>query len=98
MPTAPLVASAPWGGARRCQGRLLGEVGVRACVEAKVVGWRDPALRARWRLPYHESLEAAARALVQLRSARDADREAALKRGLLSLARVAMGRQRRRRG
>jgi acyl-CoA reductase-like NAD-dependent aldehyde dehydrogenase len=92
----PLVASAPWGGARGGQGRLLGESGLRSCVEEKVVGWRDPALRARWRLPYHESLEGAARALVQFRSVRDADRERALKRGLLPLARVALGRGRHR--
>ena len=93
---APLVASAPWGGARRGRGRVLGEAGLLECVDEKVIGWRDPSLRARWRLPYHPSLQAAARALVQFRSVRDADRERALKHGLLSLARVAMGRRRRR--
>jgi acyl-CoA reductase-like NAD-dependent aldehyde dehydrogenase len=93
---APLVSSAPWGSPRRTHGRVLGEAGLRECAAEKVIGWRDPSLRARWRLPYHESLEAAARALVQLRSVRDADRERALKRGLLPLARVALGRGRRR--
>jgi acyl-CoA reductase-like NAD-dependent aldehyde dehydrogenase len=93
---APLVASAPWGGARPGHGRLLGEAGLLECVDEKVIGWRDPSLRARWRLPYHESLEAASRALVQFRSVRDADRERALKRGLLPLGRVALGRHRRR--
>jgi succinate-semialdehyde dehydrogenase / glutarate-semialdehyde dehydrogenase len=95
---APLVASSPWGSPHRSAGRLLGEAGLRECAAEKVIGWRDPAIRARWRLPYHESLEGAARALVHLRSVRDADRERALKRGLLPLARVALGRGRRRRG
>jgi succinate-semialdehyde dehydrogenase/glutarate-semialdehyde dehydrogenase len=94
---APLVASAPWGGPRRGAGRPFGESGIRECVEEKVIGWRDPSLQARWRLPYHDSLEAAACALARFRSARDADRERALRTGLLPLARVALGRRRRRR-
>jgi acyl-CoA reductase-like NAD-dependent aldehyde dehydrogenase len=94
---APLAASAPWGDARRGgHGRAHGEAALRACTEEKVIGWREPTLRARWRMPYHPSLEAAARALARLRSVRDADRERGLREGALPLARVALGRRRRR--
>jgi acyl-CoA reductase-like NAD-dependent aldehyde dehydrogenase len=95
-PVVPLAAAAPWGNAgRRGHGRLHAEAGLRECVDEKVIGWREPALRARWRMPYHPSLEAAARALARLRSGRDSDRRRALREGLMPLARVALGRRRR---
>jgi succinate-semialdehyde dehydrogenase/glutarate-semialdehyde dehydrogenase len=85
--TAPQI---PWGGTRGSGvGRARGAIALRTCAEPKAVTWDPPAGRAFWWFPYDATLRAAVRALGLLRSARDPDREKALKEGGLPLARLA---------
>ncbi|MDX6641646.1 MAG: hypothetical protein QOF12_2657 [Solirubrobacteraceae bacterium] len=80
----------PWGGAGGSGiGRARGAIALRTCAEPKAVTWDPPAGRAFWWPPYDSTLSQAARALALLRSARDPDRERALREGGLPLARVA---------
>jgi acyl-CoA reductase-like NAD-dependent aldehyde dehydrogenase len=80
----------PWGGAGGSGiGRARGAIALRTCAEPKAVTWDPPAGRAFWWPPYDATLSQAARALALLRSARDPDRERALREGGLPLARVA---------
>jgi succinate-semialdehyde dehydrogenase/glutarate-semialdehyde dehydrogenase len=80
----------PWGAVGGTGiGRARGAVALRTCAEPKVVTWDPPAGRAFWWHPYDETLARAGRALALLRSARDADRERALKEGGAPLVRVA---------
>jgi hypothetical protein len=53
------------------------------------VTWDPPVGRTAWWFPYDAALVKAARAVAGLRSARDADRERALRQGTLPIARVA---------
>jgi succinate-semialdehyde dehydrogenase/glutarate-semialdehyde dehydrogenase len=82
---APGLGNAPWGTIWRHQGRD----GLRATVEAKVVTWDPPTGRSPWWYPYDRASVRAARAIAELRSVRDADRERALRGGTLALLRVA---------
>ena len=50
--------------------------------------WSQPGMRGLWWGPYDQVLEGGARAVAQLRSARDSDRERAWRHGALALARV----------
>lgn len=80
----------PWGGTRGSgMGRARGAIALRTCAEPKAITWDPPAGRAFWWPPYDATLDSAARALALLRSARDSDRERALKEGAPSLLRVA---------
>ncbi len=81
----------PWGGVGGSGiGRARGAIALRTCAEPKVVTW-DPARgRPYWWHPYDGVLSRAARSLVLLRSARDEDRERALRGGGVALARVAV--------
>ncbi|HVF78131.1 MAG TPA: aldehyde dehydrogenase family protein [Solirubrobacteraceae bacterium] len=80
----------PWGAVHGSGiGRARGVVALRAMVEPKLVTWDPPAGRMPWWQPYDASLVGAWRALAQLRSARDADRERGWRNGALPLARVA---------
>jgi succinate-semialdehyde dehydrogenase/glutarate-semialdehyde dehydrogenase len=80
----------PWGGVKGSGiGRARGAVALRTCAEPKVVTWDPPIGRPAWWFPYDETLERAARAVLGLRSARDSDRERAVKDGGAALARQA---------
>lgn len=98
---APAISRGPWGAsAGRGLGRTLGETGLRGCAQEKLIAWDPPSTRGLWSSPGEETLRAA-RAVAQLRSARDSDRERAWRHGALALARVgvrALGLRPRRRG
>jgi hypothetical protein len=67
---------------------MLGEAGLRACAQEKLIVWSQPGMRGLWWGPYDQVLEGGARAVAQLRSARDSDRERAWRHGALGLLRV----------
>jgi succinate-semialdehyde dehydrogenase/glutarate-semialdehyde dehydrogenase len=78
----------PWGGVKGSGiGRARGAIALRTCAEPKVVTWDPPVGRPAWWFPYDETLERAARAVLGLRSARDSDRERALREGGAALFR-----------
>ncbi len=80
----------PWGGVRGSGlGRARGAIALRTCAEPKVVTWDPPLGRPFWWFPYDAPLAAGGRALARLRTARDADRERALRQGAVPLARIA---------
>ncbi|HSD79455.1 MAG TPA: aldehyde dehydrogenase family protein [Solirubrobacteraceae bacterium] len=84
--TAPQV---PWGGVGGSGvGRARGAIALRTCAEPKVVTWDPPIGRPAWWFPYDRALARAARGVAGLRSARDADRDRALREDALPLARV----------
>jgi acyl-CoA reductase-like NAD-dependent aldehyde dehydrogenase len=92
--TAPQL---PWGGVRGSGiGRARGAIALRTCAEPKVVTWEPPHGRALWWFPYDRTLARTGRAIAQLRSARDADRERALRDGTLPALRIARRMLRRR--
>ena len=77
----------PWGGVRGSGiGRARGAVALRECAEPKVVTWDPPVGTNAWWFPYDAALARAAHAVAGLRSARDADRERALREGTIPLA------------
>lgn len=81
----------PWGAIGGAGlGRARGEDALRASAEPKLVTWDPPGGRAAWWAPYDETAVAAWHALARLRSARDPDREAALRTGIIPLARTAL--------
>jgi acyl-CoA reductase-like NAD-dependent aldehyde dehydrogenase len=92
----------PWGGVGGSGiGRARGAVALRTCAEAKVMTWTPPGpgiARPFWWFPYDATLVRAARAMAELRSARDADRERAFRHGAIPalrvLVRVLRGRRR----
>jgi len=69
--------------------RSQGAEGLRACVEPKLITWDPPRGRALWWYPYDRDSGRAARALAELRSVRDVDRERALREGSMALIRLA---------
>ncbi len=86
---APAIARGPWGAAAGGGlGRTLGETGLRGCAQEKLIAWSPSGARGLWWGPYDELHERAARAVAQLRSSRDADRERAWRHGVGPLARV----------
>ena len=86
---SPAVSRGPWGAAAGGGlGRVLGEAGLRACAQEKLIVWSQPGMRGLWWGPYDQVLSGGARAVAQLRSARDSDREHAWRHGVVSLARV----------
>jgi succinate-semialdehyde dehydrogenase/glutarate-semialdehyde dehydrogenase len=85
----PTVSRGPWGAAAGSGlGRTLGEAGLRACAQEKLITWDPPRLRGLWWSPYDRSTLSAARAIAKLRSGREGDRERALREGALALARL----------
>jgi acyl-CoA reductase-like NAD-dependent aldehyde dehydrogenase len=79
----------PWGGVRGSGiGRARGAVALRTCAEPKVLTWDPPVGRNAWWFPYDGALARAAHAVSGLMSARDADRERALREGTRPLART----------
>jgi acyl-CoA reductase-like NAD-dependent aldehyde dehydrogenase len=86
---APAIARGPWGAAAGGGlGRTLGETGLRGCAQEKLIAWSPSGARGLWWPPYDGLHERAARAVAQLRSVRDSDRERAWRHGVGSLARV----------
>lgn len=80
----------PWGGIGGSGlGRARGAIALRTCAEPKVITWNPPLGRPAWWFPYDATLVRAARAVSELRSARDADRERGLRGGAVPIARVA---------
>ena len=85
----PTVSRGPWGAAAGGGlGRTLGQAGLRACAQEKLITWDPPGLRGLWWSPYDEITARAARAIAKLRSKRESDRERAWRDGAVALARV----------
>jgi acyl-CoA reductase-like NAD-dependent aldehyde dehydrogenase len=85
----PTVARGPWGAAAGGGlGRTLGEAGLRACAQEKLITWDPPAMRGLWWGPYDEVSTQAARAVAMMRSGRESDRERAWRNGALALTRM----------
>jgi succinate-semialdehyde dehydrogenase/glutarate-semialdehyde dehydrogenase len=85
----PTVSRGPWGAAAGGGlGRTLGEAGLRACAQEKLITWDPPAARGLWWGPYDRTTSRAARAVAKLRSGRESDRERVWRDGALALARV----------
>ncbi len=86
---APAVSRGPWGAsAAGGLGRTLGRAGLRACAQEKLITWDPRGTRGLWWSPYDETMTRAARAVAELRSSRDSDREHAWRHGALAMARV----------
>jgi succinate-semialdehyde dehydrogenase/glutarate-semialdehyde dehydrogenase len=86
---SPAVSRGPWGAAAGGGlGKMLGEAGLRACAQEKLITWSQPGMRGLWWGPYDGVLEGGARAVAQLRSGRDSDREQAWRHGAVAMARV----------
>jgi acyl-CoA reductase-like NAD-dependent aldehyde dehydrogenase len=85
----PTVSRGPWGAAAGGGlGRTLGEAGLRACAQEKLITWDPPAVRGLWWGPYDQTTERAARAVARMRSGRESDREHAWREGAVALARM----------
>ncbi len=88
---SPAVSRGPWGAAAGSGlGRTLGEAGLRACAQEKLITWDPSGTRGLWWGPYDEVAARAARAATRLRSTREGDREAALREGGAALARASI--------
>ncbi|HEY5196055.1 MAG TPA: aldehyde dehydrogenase family protein, partial [Solirubrobacteraceae bacterium] len=87
---SPGLGRAPWGAVSGGSiWRSQGAEGLRACVEPKLITWDPPRGRGLWWYPYDGDSSRAARALAELRSVRDVDRERALRDGSMALVRLA---------
>ena len=85
----PTVSRGPWGAAAGGGlGRTLGQAGLRACAQEKLITWDPPAMRGLWWGPYDVASARAMRAVAKLRSARESDRDRAWREGAVALARV----------
>ena len=85
----PTVSRGPWGAAAGGGlGRTLGQSGLRACAQEKLITWDPPGTRGLWWSPYDEVTARAARAVASMRSARESDRDFAWRHGSVALARV----------
>jgi acyl-CoA reductase-like NAD-dependent aldehyde dehydrogenase len=86
----PTVSRGPWGAAAGGGlGRTLGQAGLRACAQEKLITWDPPAMRGLWWGPYDATSLKAMRTVAKLRSQRESDRDRAWRQGALALARVA---------
>jgi acyl-CoA reductase-like NAD-dependent aldehyde dehydrogenase len=85
----PMVSRGPWGAAAGGGlGRTLGQAGLRACAQEKLITYDPPGSRGLWWGPYNEATSKAALAIARLRSGREADHGRAWREGALALARV----------
>jgi acyl-CoA reductase-like NAD-dependent aldehyde dehydrogenase len=95
---SPAISRGPWGAtAGSGLGRTLGEAGLRACAQEKLITWDPSGVRGLWWGPYDEVSARAAQTAARLRSTREGDREAALRQGGAALAHAslrALGRRR----
>jgi succinate-semialdehyde dehydrogenase/glutarate-semialdehyde dehydrogenase len=81
--------SCSWGGVKSSGlGRSHSKFGLYECVNVKLLTWEPSRTRDFWWHPYDEALGKAMQASARLLYGRDADKPAALRRGLLPLARV----------
>ncbi|HTA98218.1 MAG TPA: aldehyde dehydrogenase family protein [Solirubrobacteraceae bacterium] len=88
---SPAVSRGPWGAAAGSGlGRTLGEAGLRACAQEKLITWDPSGVRGLWWGPYDELSAGAARAAAKLRSTRESDREQAWRQSGVTLARVGL--------
>ncbi len=88
-PPGPALTRGPWGAAAGGGlGKTLGEAGLRACAQEKLIAWSAPGLRGLWWGPYDEGTLRAARAVARLRSGRKSDRERAWRQGGPAIVRV----------
>ena len=88
---SPAVSRGPWGAAAGSGlGRTLGEAGLRACAQEKLITWDPSGVRGLWWGPYDELSAGAARNAAKLRSTRESDREQAWRQGGVALARVGL--------
>jgi acyl-CoA reductase-like NAD-dependent aldehyde dehydrogenase len=86
---APTVSRGPWGAAAGSGlGRTLGQAGLRACAQEKLITWDPPTTRGLWWGPYDDTSLKAMRTVAKLRSRREADRDRAWREGALALARI----------
>jgi succinate-semialdehyde dehydrogenase/glutarate-semialdehyde dehydrogenase len=86
----PTLSRGPWGAAAGGGlGRTLGQAGLLACAQEKLISWDPPGTRGLWWGPYDEPMMRAAGALAKMRSGRESDRERAWREGALPLIRVA---------
>jgi acyl-CoA reductase-like NAD-dependent aldehyde dehydrogenase len=82
--------SCSWGGVKHSGlGRAHSKFGFYECVNVKLLAWEPSRTRDFWWYPYDESLGKAVHSAAQLLYGRDADKPAALRRGLVPLVRVA---------
>ena len=94
---SPAVTRGPWGArAGSGLGRTLGESGLRACAQEKLVTWDPPGPRGLWWGPYDATLTRAAQSFAELRSSRDADRQRAWRHGARAMVGVGVRTLRRR--
>jgi succinate-semialdehyde dehydrogenase/glutarate-semialdehyde dehydrogenase len=85
----PTVSRGPWGAAAGGGlGRTLGQAGLRACAQEKLITWDPPAMRGLWWGPHDATSAKAMRAVAKLRSARESDRDHAWRQGIVAFARV----------
>jgi succinate-semialdehyde dehydrogenase/glutarate-semialdehyde dehydrogenase len=85
----PTVSRGPWGAAAGGGlGRTLGQAGLRACAQEKLITWDPPAMRGLWWGPYDASSARAMHTVAKLRSARESDRDRAWRNGALAFARA----------
>jgi hypothetical protein len=85
----PMVSRGPWGAAAGGGlGRTLGEAGLKACAQEKLIAWGPPAARGLWWGPYDELSTRAARVVARLRSGRESDRGRARGDGAPALIRL----------
>jgi acyl-CoA reductase-like NAD-dependent aldehyde dehydrogenase len=85
----PALTRGPWGAAAGGGlGKTLGEAGLRACAQEKLIAWRPPRLRGLWWGPYDETTSRAAQAVARLRSGRESDRERAWRRNAPAIVRI----------
>jgi acyl-CoA reductase-like NAD-dependent aldehyde dehydrogenase len=85
----PTVSRGPWGAAAGGGlGRTLGQAGLRACAQEKLITWDPPGLRGLWWGPYDQTAAGAARAVAKMRSGHEFDRQGAWREGAIALARM----------
>jgi acyl-CoA reductase-like NAD-dependent aldehyde dehydrogenase len=85
----PTVSRGPWGAsAGGGLGRTLGQAGLRACAQEKLITWDPPTMRGLWWGPHDETSAKAAQSVAKMRSWRDSDRERAWRKGALALTRM----------
>jgi acyl-CoA reductase-like NAD-dependent aldehyde dehydrogenase len=88
---SPAVSRGPWGAAAGGGlGKTLGEAGLRACAQEKLITWDPSGSRGLWWGPYDELSARAARTAARLRSTREGDREQAWRSGGAALARACL--------